>query len=111
MKTEEIIGAASGGAVGSAAGVGGAVAAVSTAGSVAGLSAAGFTSGLAAIGAGSMFAGAIVATGGVVVFDEYALRTYGESNAVDEYFKGQSIRLRTLPWANTPSAYLIKEKF
>lgn len=53
----------------------------------------------------------IVSTGGVVVFDEYALRTYGESNAVDEYFKGQKIRLRNIPWANTPSAYVVKESF
>lgn len=53
----------------------------------------------------------IVSTGGVVVFDEYALRTYGESNAVDEYFKGQKIRLRNITWANTPSAYIVKESF
>jgi hypothetical protein len=53
----------------------------------------------------------LVCTGGLVVFDEYALRTYGESNAVDEYFKGQNVRLRNLPWANTPSAYMVKESF
>lgn len=53
----------------------------------------------------------IVSTGGLVVFDEYALRTYGESNAVDEYFKGQKVRLRNIPWANTPSAYIVKETF
>ena len=52
-----------------------------------------------------------VLDGGVVVFDEYALRTYGESNAVDEYFKGQKIRLRNITWANTPSAYIVKESF
>jgi Macrocin-O-methyltransferase (TylF) len=53
----------------------------------------------------------IISPGGIVVLDEYALRTYGESNAVDEYFKGQNIRLRTIPWANTPSAYIVKEGF
>lgn len=51
----------------------------------------------------------IVSPGGLVVFDEYALRTYGESNAVDEYFRGKNIRLRSIPWANTPSAYLVKD--
>lgn len=53
----------------------------------------------------------LVSTGGLVVFDEYALRTYGESNAVDEYFRGSKIRLQTIPWANTPSAYIVKELF
>lgn len=53
----------------------------------------------------------LVSTGGLVVFDEYALRSYGESNAVDEFFKGQKVRLRSLPWANTPSAYVVKEVF
>ena len=53
----------------------------------------------------------LVSTGGLVVFDEYALRNYGESNAVDEFFKGQKLRLRSLPWANTPSAYAVKEVF
>lgn len=51
----------------------------------------------------------LVCVGGIVVFDEYALRTYGESNAVDEYFKGQKIQLRSIPWANTPTAYIVKE--
>jgi predicted O-methyltransferase YrrM len=53
----------------------------------------------------------IVSPGGLVVFDEYALRNYGESNAVDEFFKGKNLRLRSIPWANTPSAYMIKESF
>jgi len=53
----------------------------------------------------------IVSAGGLVVLDEYALRTYGESNAVDEYFKGQSIRFHAIPWANTPTAYIVKERF
>jgi hypothetical protein len=51
----------------------------------------------------------LVSVGGIVALDEYALRTYGESNAVDEYFKGQKIKLRSIPWANTPTAYIVKE--
>jgi len=51
----------------------------------------------------------LVTKGGVVVFDEYALRTYGESNAVDEYFKNQKIKIKSFSWGVTPSGYLIKE--
>jgi len=50
----------------------------------------------------------LVAPGGVVAFDEYARANFGESDAVDEYFRGQNIRLKAFPWANTPSAYFIK---
>jgi Macrocin-O-methyltransferase (TylF) len=53
----------------------------------------------------------LVSPGGIVVFDEYALRSYGESDAVDEFFKGKSLRLRSISWANTPSAYVIKDAF
>jgi len=51
----------------------------------------------------------LVSPGGIVALDEYALPGYGESNAVDEYFRGQNVRLRAFPWANTPTAYLVKE--
>ncbi len=51
----------------------------------------------------------LVTKGGIIVLDEYALRTYGESNAVDEYFSNQNIKIKTISWAITPSAYIIKE--
>lgn len=51
----------------------------------------------------------LVSPGGIVAFDEYALPGYGESNAVDEYFRGMPIKLKSFPWANTPTAYLVKE--
>ena len=51
----------------------------------------------------------LLSPGGALVLDEYALEGYGESNAVDDYFRGKPTRLRTFPWGNTPSAYLIKE--
>jgi Macrocin-O-methyltransferase (TylF) len=51
----------------------------------------------------------LVSPGGVVAFDEYALAGYGESDAVDEFFRGQKIRLRSFPWARTPMAFLVKE--
>ncbi|MFI5348068.1 MAG: TylF/MycF/NovP-related O-methyltransferase [Elusimicrobiota bacterium] len=53
----------------------------------------------------------LISPGGIVAFDEYAYRTYGESDAVDEYFRGQALRIRTLPWANTPTGYIVKERF
>jgi len=51
----------------------------------------------------------LVSPCGVVAFDEYALAGYGESDAVDEFFRGQKIRLRSFPWAKTPMAFLVKE--
>lgn len=51
----------------------------------------------------------LVSPGGVVVFDEYALPGYGETDAVDEFFRGQNMRLRSLPWARTPTAFFVKE--
>ena len=50
----------------------------------------------------------LVVRGGLVVFDEYALRTYGESDAVDEFFRDMGVTISCLPWANTPSAYIVK---
>ena len=49
-----------------------------------------------------------VTKGGVIIFDEYALETYGESDAVDEFLKDKKIEIKTNPWFATPSAYAIK---
>ncbi len=53
----------------------------------------------------------LVSPGGIIAFDEYAYRTYGEADAVDEFFRGQKVKLRSFPWANTPTAYMVKEEF
>lgn len=53
----------------------------------------------------------LVTPGGVVAFDEYGRRRYGESDAVDEYFRDAQLKLNSFPWANTPTAYLIKKGF
>jgi hypothetical protein len=50
-----------------------------------------------------------VVPGGVVIFDEYAVPRWTESHAVDTFFSSRSVKLRTLPWARTPSAYIVKE--
>ena len=51
----------------------------------------------------------LVVPGGVVVFDEYGLQEFpGESRAVDEFFAGRGVVLRSLPWCYCPSAYIRK---
>lgn len=49
-----------------------------------------------------------VVRGGVVVFDEYAVHNWGESDAVDEFFAQHGVHLKTVSSSPTPSAYLIK---
>lgn len=51
-----------------------------------------------------------VSRGGVVLFDEYALKEWqGETEAVDEFFADKpDIRVQTLDWSNSPAGYVIK---
>ncbi len=51
-----------------------------------------------------------VSRGGVVLFDEYAIKEWpGETQAVDEFLaRHPEVTLRTLPWTNAPAAYAIK---
>ena len=49
-----------------------------------------------------------VSRGGIVVLDEYGARGWGESQAVDEYFAGQSVEIRAVPNASQPTAYIVK---
>ena len=50
-----------------------------------------------------------VTRGGIIVLDEYALEKYGESDAVDDFLKGKKLKIKSVPWSATPSAYIIKE--
>lgn len=52
----------------------------------------------------------LLSRGGVMIFDEYGISQWqGETLAVDEFFNDKpEVRLKTLPWTNTPAAYLIK---
>ena len=50
-----------------------------------------------------------MAKGGVIVFDEYALKGHGESDAVDEFFNEKKIKLKSFSWANSPTAFTIVE--
>ncbi len=49
--------------------------------------------------------------GGVMLFDEYAIRDWpGETLAVDQWLaENPGLRVRTLPWTNAPAGYVIKE--
>lgn len=51
-----------------------------------------------------------VTRGGVLLFDEYAIRDWpGETRAVDEFLAGKpDLRVRTFEWTNAPAAYLVK---
>jgi hypothetical protein len=51
-----------------------------------------------------------VSRGGVVLFDEYALKEWaGETRAVDEFFADKpAVQVRTLPWTNSPAGYVVK---
>jgi len=50
----------------------------------------------------------LVVPGGVIAFDEYALRGWGESDAVDEFFKDKHLTYKTIPWALSPTAFVVK---
>lgn len=51
-----------------------------------------------------------VVPGGLVVFDEYAIHAWSESDAADEFLKGKNLTLKAVPWAGTPSAYVEKRE-
>jgi hypothetical protein len=50
----------------------------------------------------------LIVPGGVIAFDDYAIRGWGESDAVDEFFAQRPVRYRSFPWASSPKAYLVK---
>tara|TARA_Y100000590_G_scaffold470350_1_gene664082 strand:- start:2183 stop:2830 length:648 start_codon:yes stop_codon:yes gene_type:complete len=50
-----------------------------------------------------------VAKGGVIAFDEYAVKGHGESDAVDKFFKNKKIKLQSFNWADSPTAYTVIE--
>lgn len=50
-----------------------------------------------------------VSRGGVLIFDEYGARGWGESEAVDEYFSKTKYKIQKTSNVRKPTAYLIKE--
>ena len=50
----------------------------------------------------------LVSRGGVIVLDEYGVRGWGESDAVEEFFSGVDVDIRSVPFSHKPTAYIIK---
>ena len=46
---------------------------------------------------------------GVIILDEYGVRGWGESDAVDEFFDKKNVTIQSVPNAVTPTAYVIKD--
>ena len=50
----------------------------------------------------------LVSKGGVIIFDEYGSRGWGESEAIDEFFKDTQYKIKKTEFGYKPTAYLIK---
>lgn len=51
----------------------------------------------------------LVTPGGIILFDEYGKRGWGESDAIDEFFKGTKIKMHAVRGSFQPTAYVRKE--
>lgn len=51
----------------------------------------------------------LVSPGGIIVFDEYGKRGWGESDAVDEFIKDKNIDLKAIRNSFQPTAYIVKK--
>ena len=49
-----------------------------------------------------------VSPGGVIIFDEYGSRGWGEREAVDEFLNKKKLKIKTVEFSSKPTAYLIK---
>ena len=45
----------------------------------------------------------------MIILDEYGVRGWGESDAVDEFFEKKQVSIQIVPNAVTPTAYVIKD--
>ncbi len=50
-----------------------------------------------------------VSRGGIIVLDEYGKSGWGESDAVDEFFKRKKNKIHSVRYSGQPTAYIIKE--
>ena len=50
----------------------------------------------------------LIVKGGVVLMDEYAIRGWGTSEAVDEFFAGKVVKIQKVPYSQKPTAFVIK---
>lgn len=50
-----------------------------------------------------------VSRGGIIIFDEYAVAGWGETDAADEFFKDKvNVEIKSIPYSEKPTAYVIK---
>ncbi len=50
-----------------------------------------------------------VSRGGVIIFDEYAVAGWGETDAADEFFQDKlNVEIKSIPYSEKPTAYVIK---
>lgn len=51
-----------------------------------------------------------LAANGVLVSDEHRAYGWGESHAVDEFVNAHNIKLQSISWTHSPSAYFVKRQ-
>ncbi len=49
-----------------------------------------------------------VSRGGIIILDEYGKSGWGESDAVDEFFKKKKIKIQSVRYSSQPTAFIIK---
>ena len=52
-----------------------------------------------------------VSKGGIILIDEYAERGWGESDAIDEFFRDKNVEIKSVPNSSKPTAYIKKNNF
>ena len=50
-----------------------------------------------------------VSKGGIIILDEYGKSGWGESDAVDEFFKKKKVKIKSVRFSGQPTAYIVKE--
>lgn len=52
----------------------------------------------------------LVSKDGIIIFDEYGKRGWGETDAVDEFFRNKkNIKIQSIKFSNQPSAFVVKK--
>ena len=52
----------------------------------------------------------LVSKNGIIIFDEYGKRGWGETDAVDEFFRNKkNIKIQSIKFSNQPSAFIVKK--
>lgn len=49
----------------------------------------------------------MISKGGVIILDEYSVKGWGETEAVDNFFRDKEVKIRAIRGSKSPSAYII----